>query len=230
MKNFEHFQQIFDDQNIFINDTSLTMVRELFCSYEEGFLNDHVWNSFLKTLGCSRMIELIELTGFYYRIVQPLNENGICDELRLIAIASLIEKMMASEKFKTFFEWYKDAHGQDVISDLTKAKEEYDLIFGCTKKIRNYFSDYLDPRDQKLLIGSFDKVMSIEKIANWFYQMRNEFVHQAKLRNFCPSDVTSVGVFVNKKPIMISVTIEQFINIFEKSFVIFWKRKASVLG
>lgn len=174
---------------------------------------------------------------FYYFICQPYKDNkDVREELRLVAITSLIEGMMQETEFKDFFQWLESSYkGINRIEDYEKIKEEYLNKFGATRKVKSYFEKYVLKDDKEILFEcikpfrynkNFIKFDSIEKIAQFLYNMRCEFVHEARMKCLCPEDCGVACIAVKKKPYKVNIGIQEFMKIFERSFIAFWQKRA----
>ena len=216
----------------------LLIAREIFIKQSYCKENSE-WENFLKVLNGDNKKRLGVLSHFYYFICRPFSQpDEIRDELRIVAITSLMEEMMSEEEYKTFFEWFESIYrGTNVISDYRKIKEEYLDGFGLTKKVKSYFENYITDKDKKLLLsdikvfknGKFSVFDDIDKIATFLYGMRSEFVHSAKMITLRPPGVSFATIVSGKKCFLFKISIGQFLSIFERSFVNYWAKKSGVI-
>lgn len=234
MKN--HSQLLsFSSKNINHSQISFLIIKEIFsennyCKYEVNL------KKFLDKLGEEKQKRLEKFAYFYYYICQPYaSHNDVREELRLIGITSLIEGMMQEVEHKDFFQWFESTYKDNKIEDYSKTKEEYLKQFGAISKIKAYFENYILEEDKKSLLecikpfknnSGFVQVDSIIKIATFLYSMRSEFVHEARMCCLCPENCHLACICVNGKPYEVNIRIEEFMEIFERSFILFWKKQA----
>ncbi|MBU4369344.1 hypothetical protein KKG58_01110 [Patescibacteria group bacterium] len=211
------------------------ITKELFNS-NNCYKNNKDFEDFINKLEAKEIKKLEALAHFYYFICQPYkNSEDIREELRLVAITSLVEGMMQEVEYKDFFSWFQSIYGQITkIENYSKIKEEYLATFGSTRKIKTYFEKYILEDDKETLLEcikpfrdnkKFIKFDSIEKIAQFLYNMRCEFVHEARMKYLCPEGCHVSCIIVKRKPYKINIGIREFMKIFERSFIEFWQKQ-----
>jgi len=211
------------------------ITKELFNS-NNCYENNKDFEDFINKLEEKKLKKLEVLAHFYYFVCQPYkNSEDIREELRLVAITSLIEGMMQEVEYKDFFTWFESTYKKtNKIENYLKIKEEYLNKFGATRKIKTYFEKYISEDDKETLLKcikpfkankKFMKFDSIEKIAQFLYKMRSEFVHEARMKYLCPEGCYVSCIIVKRKPYEINIGIREFIKIFERSFIEFWKKQ-----
>jgi len=248
-----------------------SMAREIFLS-RGSLLNEESFNNFYNRLCESDKNKLLELSYFYYWICQPGNSN-IREELRLVAITSMIESLMEKEKFKDFISWFKgeDFVAINSIDDFIKLEEQYFAHFGAAKKVKLFFELYvkqedrdkilkniermhydpkadkqakalmlLDPSDPDQIknyieaypYGKRESLSDINEFARLLYNMRSEFVHEARMQNLASSYSDLTCILVNGKGYTLNpeIGINELMGIFERSFVNFWQTKYATQG
>jgi hypothetical protein len=199
------------------------------------------WKNFFNQLDDKDQKKMARLGHFYYFICQPFQDydgdiiNNEREELALVGTTSLIESIMTTEKYKNFFDYFESTYkGENKIENYKKIKEEYLRKYSCTKKIRNYFEEYINQEDKQIFLEKifyskdnkgFYGFDDIEKIANFLYQMRSDFVHSAKMSYLCPKHRESAYIKIAKKDYKIKINVEEFLRIFERSFVYYWEKK-----
>ncbi len=202
---------------------------------DNGYYKDNKdFDIFFNKLG-EKTKQLEIFSHFYYFICQPYKNDEIRDELRLVGITSLIEGMMQKVEFKDFFQWFEsDYKGVNEIKDYNKIKEEYLNKFGATKKVKFYFEKYVLEEDKENLFKCikpfknnkvFKTFDSIQKIASFLYKMRSDFVHKARMKCLCPKGCSVACIVVNKKPYKVNIGMQEFMKIFERSFIAFWQKQ-----
>ncbi|MFA6340797.1 MAG: hypothetical protein WCX27_00950 [Candidatus Paceibacterota bacterium] len=177
---------------------------------------------------------------FYYFICTPdkidKEIDSIREELQIVGITSLIEAMMGDDKYKDAFAYFESEFpNKNEIADVCKFKKDYFAKYGANTKIVNYFEKYIPKVEaDKILSGikkwsSKDKksipITNLDELARFLYQMRSDFVHKAEMRCFCPSDANLAAITVGDKYYILTVRISEILDIFEKSFVNYWKEK-----
>lgn len=186
---------------------------------------------------------------FYYFIctpnLNPSSNTKIREELQLVGVASLIEAMTVEidYEYKDFCDYFEDNFpGKNSIDNYNLVKEEYRAAHGISKRIRNYFKEYISKEEAYSVINGIrvwdetnGKMIPMKKdtdeLANFIYQMRSDFVHRAEMRYLCPLDVDGAFLVIGKKWYELdkSVNILGFLKLFEKSFVKYWEKKYNEL-
>lgn len=167
---------------------------------------------------------------FYYWLCKS-RQSGEREELIIVAITSLMEAMMSEVEFKDVFEYFNNEYrGKNSINDFEKFKNDYLQKYGAARKVKEYFNKYTTDEDiSNLGIGIYkkDDLVSLdrEKVAEFLYGMRSEFVHQARMRNFKPSDVEFMYTSMNGKGYKVKCDVKCFKLVFEKSFIRYWEEK-----
>lgn len=183
--------------------------------------------------------ELEALSHFYYFICSPRDDSAR-EELQIVGMTSLIEAMMSETEFKDVFEYFDFINpNKNTINDFNKFKKEYLEQYGATKKIREYFNNFVSKEEAELLIkkiqvwdnkiGDFKNLKNTDDLAKLLYQMRNDFVHCAEMRFFCSTKNTISLLEIGKKCYSVEVNIFEILNLFEKSYVKYWNDKVSHL-
>lgn len=183
---------------------------------------------------------LSRLGYFYYHIARPYVENDAeeRDELRIVAMASLMETMMSEEPYLDFMAWCeKEVRGNGHLGDFADLKKRYLKKFGLTGKVRNYFNMYFSDEDRDEIlrgISIYDKakgakrpakkmrpVKNMEEVADIFYKMRSEFVHASQMRGLRPSGARLALRSVAGTYVTTRISIKELMNAFERSFIRF---------
>jgi len=235
LKNMKTLEELFsgDRSNINRSELYLLILKKIF-NKDEPYLKE-----ILDKLG-DKKGKLEKFAHFYYYICQPYaNDGNVREELRLIGITSLIEGMMQEIEYKDFFQWFESTYKVNKIEDYLKIKEEYLEQFGATRRIKSYFESYILEGDRDSLLecikpftnqNGFVRFNSIDKIAQFLYSMRSEFVHIARMHSLCPEDCHLAAICVHGKPYKVNIKISEFMKIFERSFINFWEKKAGVIN
>ena len=191
------------------------------------------YDKWVNLLTNSQKEKIEEYTHFYYFIC----ESETREEFRLIGMNSLIETLMQEVEFKDVFNYFESEYKDtNIIKDYQNFKKEYLEKFGAAKKIKEYFRKYITEEDQKDLFsnvevfkgnkddvnGKYAPLENVDQFASFLYQMRSEFVHQAKMCNFCPSHCEAAVMEVGDKYYFTDLNINSIMKIFERSYVKYW--------
>lgn len=141
--------------------------------------------------------EFLRVAAFYLFLVKEGEWNlavegkppdYIPNSFKLVGLFALIESL-SNEKYQDFYEWLrsKDPGTLFPISDrdaLSELSEEYKDSYGSIRRCVGFFSR-LPPESQlalcnAILVGG-TPLASIKKVAEFLYNLRSEFVHEAKL-------------------------------------------------
>lgn len=181
-------------------------------------------------------------THFYFYVCSP-EDNSVREELKIVGITSLIEAMMGSSGYKDMFGYIEEERlnkGNAVhIEDYKKFKEVYFQRYGATKRIKEYFNIYIDKADCAQVLDSIEKFSksgtskgkftSVDELADFLYQMRSDFVHKAKMVFLCPGYSLMAVEKIGDSYFILDVNLKKIQDIFEKSFVLFWKKKGNLI-
>lgn len=236
----EEYHKAFAEQKLAGYDAVLLIARDLFFS-RGALVAPGKWEEYLESLGEEKLKRLGDFTYFYYHAVRPWEANDgthtIRDESRLVAITSMMEKLMSTEEHLDFFQWYSRKYaGQNSIENLSAVKEEYLADFGVHRKFKEYMRSYVvDSNRDELLMGieifyngEFRSLADIDEAAKLLYTMRSDFVHNAKMATFTsPGAVTPFTTVVGSSAYRFMMDIEYYMFIFEKSFIKYWLDQAN---
>lgn len=197
--------------------------------------------SLIGELGDVQKDRLEELTFFYYHIARPYENNHEQerDEWRILAVLSVIEALMSDVDYQDFISWMEKEYlpTRNISNESWKdAVDEYRKKYGFIRKVKEYFKEYFTEEDKKDLLekfeylskseGEFVSIGEMPKLAKVLYDMRSEFVHEARMRVLCPSGVWSAGIYVKRKPYWVKLSVRRLMDAFERSFVNYWKSVA----
>lgn len=144
---------------------------------------------------------------------------------KYIAIFSFIEDLYTDEEYKDFYSWLKsiDTNIINGALELDSLHKKYLSIHGSTQKAVRFFES-LDDETKKYITNNFQVTGNEEEnftyLARFFYQIRNDFVHKAKIIAQFNKGTTihSIG----NKQIKNNLDFENVKMIFEKGFLIFF--------
>jgi hypothetical protein len=151
----------------------------------------------------NRRQEFLRVAAFYLFLAKGgdwrLNFSEVCPDyipnsFKVVAIFSLIESL-SDERHLDFYEWLNGQPPGTLfpISDkqaLATKYQEYKVTFGSIRRCINFF-ERLSPVRRETLFRSISEwqeqnqkmapLGSIEKVAQFLYNLRSEFVHNGKL-------------------------------------------------
>lgn len=194
------------------------------------------WDDLVKKLSELESKKMHKITHFYYFICNP-EDRVIRDELVIVGITSIMEALMQDCEYTDVFSYFESTYrGQNKIKDFKKFKEEYLDKYGTSKKVKSYISTYLSQVDAEQLVSSisiwdnkkedFVELKNINKFSEFLYCMRSEFVHTAKMVFLNPSGCSFSVIKVGRSISKIKLNIKELKNIFERSFVQYWKERS----
>jgi hypothetical protein len=157
---------------------------------------DEFYNE-IKTLG--RIDEFHRVTNFYLFLVKcgdwNISVEGFdpiidyfTNSFKIVALFSLIESL-TDLKHQNFYQWLSSNYQTTMFpisckSDLDRLYGEYKKTFGSIRRCVDFFRRL--PADHKAKLCNSIKIDGvsidpIEKLANFLYDLRSEFVHAAEL-------------------------------------------------
>ncbi len=180
---------------------------------------------------------------FYYHICS-FDQKDWREEFKLIGIVSLIEALMSLDTPYTDIFQYLNSHKNTkkennilTVQNFSQVKDEYYQLHGCVRKVKEYFSFYFDKNEIENFYKSIEKFdeknnvwttfNNLEQFCIFIYEMRSDFVHKAHMVSFCPIEAISLTQKIGGKYYVNEGHFDEFLHIFEKSFVKFWEKKIS---
>src|SRR6266480_5233411 len=147
--------------------------------------------------------------------------NYFDETYRFVALVALIESVESSVSFKDFYVWLRKL-GAFPIQDqqaLDAFHEQYKSEFGVMHKMVSFFLQLDGSSKQE--IESWIKVqglpLAIDKLAKTLYDIRSQFVHEARLI----VDLSGVRTFsARHKGREITITLEQLERVFERGVLL----------
>jgi len=143
--------------------------------------------------------EFLRVTSFYLFLVKQgewhVTVDGsapvvdyLSNSFKVVALFALIESL-SDQQHQDFYDWLceKDAQSVFPIPDATalaRLNEEYKASFGSIRRCVAFFSRLPSERQQALCKAfSVDgkPLASIKKVAEFLYDLRSKFVHEARL-------------------------------------------------
>jgi len=206
----------------------LPEVKEIFDKYFRQFGKNYL--TVFDNLSDTKKDKLLKISFFYYWRGWKFLQSDDCAKTFdrsavLISLISVIETIM-SVKHKDFYEWYKSESNKKS-SNVEILWNDYLEIYGSSKKMREFFEKYLDKDDKNYLInniycclknGQKNYFKEIRKIADWFYAMRSEFVHNSEYVPIPDGDYLMIGISVcGKYYFFEEYSFKKIISILEKS-------------
>lgn len=159
------------------------------------------------------------LMHFYCHIAQPYlaKSDGfaIRDEVRLVAISSVIEALMSDEEFVEFKDWFSKPYkalrrAKKPLPEYQTITAEYYAEFGTTNKFKKFFERFLADDDRELfkervLIyeeGGVSHEAEPAEISDFLYIRRSQFVHEARMMTLGDEKTRSLMHYGRKKKIV----------------------------
>jgi hypothetical protein len=119
---------------------------------------------------------------------------------------------------------------------IKKVIEEYDQIYGLNRKVVKFFTENCTEEEKneilisikyynksKTLVSFLEDNKDIGDFASLLYKMRSDFVHNAEMHMFPGDSVSGYWFFLGKELYQITLKEKRLLEIFEKSFVNFYK-------
>jgi hypothetical protein len=198
--------------------------------FQEYFDSRSEFDAFVRSITADEeKSRFLKVASFYKFLVKDgrftvpgYEETKYFDETyRFVALVALIESVESSVSFKDFYAWLRKL-GAFPIQDqqaLDAFYEQYKGQFGVMHKMVSFFLRLDDLSKQE--IESWIKVkgqsLAIEKLARTLYDIRSQFVHEARLI----VDLSGVRTFsARHKGREITITLEQVERIFEKGVLL----------
>lgn len=177
------------------------------------------WDARMKAMceGCRE--KFTRLMHFYCHIAQPYvaKDDGfaIRDEVRLVAIASVIEALMSDEEYVEFKDWFAKKYrtlrqSEKPLPAFQTLVDEYHAVFGTTNKFKKFFERFLadDDRDlfkDRVIIyeeGGVSHSAEPSEISDFLYVRRSQFVHEARMMTLGNEATRSLMHYGRKKKIV----------------------------
>ncbi|MGV7928091.1 MAG: hypothetical protein AB2L13_04140 [Spirochaetota bacterium] len=231
----------YDDRYIQSEEKFLGFTYDAYKTYFKDF-ND--FKEFYNKIGSKELKnKFLKLGGFYKFLILDgvfINENDdrynkyidyFDHTYKYIGIFSFIEDLYSDHDYVDFYDWLigrKRIIKFPItnINELKNYHEEYLSFHGTTRKAYKFFNS-LDEETKQLLMDKMEirkHSATFMQIAKILIQLRNNFVHRAKLiAQFNPGPTVHLSddrVIVNK------LSFADVQKIFEKGFLIFFGYKA----
>lgn len=153
------------------------------------------------------------------------------NSFKLVALFSLIESLTELQH-QDFFQWLSEqppSFGVFPITnkaDLERLHEAYKLSFGAIRRCVSFF-DRLPTEQKARLCKSIQPggmpIASIKKLAEYLYQLRSKFVHEAQfVLQVCE---TPMCLFEKKKVTRSTITISTLMEAFEEGVLAYFNNE-----
>jgi len=198
--------------------------------------NNQNYDDILMKLDKQLNWEMQETSHFYYYICQPDNPKAR-EEIQVVGITAIIERLMSKEKHITPFAYLRSIRFDNLSGNLNKIEGDYNNQFGLTRKVNDYYKNYILDLDKQQLIdgivlldkldGDEIKLKNIGEFSKLLYELRSKFVHEASMFGLCPLGIDyTVYCSGVHDPILYSpkINIKPLLKIFERSFVNYWNK------
>ena len=206
--------------------------------WEKYFTSGDAFRAFFDSISSDEDRNLFLRVGSFYRYLvvegrflfksEEWNRgmSYIDDTYKYIAIFSLIEALDSPGKYIDFYQWLQMKKkgttlnfGEAPMKVLSRSYQEYKDGHGSRQAAVRFFSR-LDQGDQLLIqdkLEIHDQKSSIKQLAQLLYDIRSQFVHQARLI-ISFSGTLTVGT-VNKKIVINQLSMQDLQALFEHGFL-----------
>jgi len=186
------------DGRYIANET--TYKEDAFMALESCFPNRTSFDGFYEALVTpERKDEFLRVTNLYLFLVKNgdwhISVKGydpiidyLTNSYKLVALFSLIESL-TELKYQNFYQWLLSQNQSMIFpisgkSDLRRLDEEYKKSFGSIRRCVNFF-ERLPNQEKEKLCHSIQidgkPIATIKKLAQFLYDLRSDFVHEAQL-------------------------------------------------
>lgn len=196
------------------------------------FTDKHDFDAFFNSIPTNESKEMfLKTSSTYLFLVKKGNfefsdeilkgaQTYINDTYKYIGIFSLIESLYVGDKFVEFYDYLMDKKNKayypiSSTDDLRKVFDNYKKDYGAVKNAVKFFNG-LDKRDRYRIISKFEvenRKSSVTDLAKLLYQIRSDFIHNAKLVLGFGDDI-SIGR-IGKKVVANRLHIRDLMIIFE---------------
>jgi len=217
--------------------------------FQQYFADGKALETFFNSIGSAKeKNKFLKVASFYKFLVK--DGNFVFDEPELrsvvdyyvdyidetykyIAIFALIEGLLGQSDFVEFYNWLLQNHefGEAPITSKNKLRNLYSKYlkeFGATQKAVNFFSA-LDSEARQLIESKIqvqDGSSSIEALAELLYDIRSEFVHDARfVLELGKGTVISTR---SGKRIVTKLTLGDLCKVFERGVLLHYGYSASL--
>lgn len=218
------------------DEISIIEVSAIFAKY---FDSESEFKEFFDKLAPIDKEKFLELSHFYYCWCKDSDIYDILDDsFKLIIMTSIIEALMSDQDFKEFYDWFCSECSGDIVKRAEESNnfkkqikflwDEYKKVHGATKKVRNFFDNYVNKEDQERLLEGFEptdkKPLNFNHIVGFLYKMRSDFVHNADIVMLSDGR-GSLGHVIDGRFLSIRITIGGILEIFELGFIEYFKAR-----
>ena len=205
-----------------------TIVRAVFRNPYVGFYKNVVWEVFWASISEENKNKAEKVCHFYYHMCLPYEESwDVPDAKRLVFTASIMESLMI-DKHVDFCEFLVLRKMENITQDnLKDLVEDYREEYGSSKKFRSYFEKYFLEEDLRYLRhsikkqkhGVFVQLETNKELADFFYNLRSQVVHNANLLTISNEVIGPFDFDLKDKKYKLDLNIYEYLKSFEKSLV-----------
>jgi len=206
------------------------------------FPNRHSFDIFYESLYDPKIKnDFHRVTNFYLFLVKSgdwqIAVNGydpiidyFTNSFKLVALFSLIESL-TDLKHQDFYQWLSTSDQQNVFpisdrSDLDRLYGEYKKTHGSIRRCVDFFKSLPD-KHKITLCNSIHidgvPIDSIEKLAQFLYKLRSEFVHEAQL--VLHVNNSTVYHLKNKRMDCSSLSLDKLLEAFEEGVISYFRER-----
>lgn len=184
--------------------------------------------------------EFLRVTSFYLFLVKQGDwqvtvegSNPAVDYLsnsfKVVALFALIESM-SDERHQEFYEWLRSRDNETTfpipdLASLSRLNQKYKTSYGSIRRCIGFFSS-LAPARQRALCNAIKvngkPLASIKKVAEFLYELRSKFVHEARL----VPELSSITAFSmrDRRVVETELSIDTLVEAFEEGVLVYFSR------
>jgi len=204
------------------------IVRAVFRNPHPSFHKNVVWKEFWSNLSEDQKLKAEKVCHFYYYMCLPYKESwDMPDAKRLVFTASIMETLMGEEHIDFYRFLCLEKLDNITQVDLERLENDYREKYGSSKKFRGYFEKYFLEEDLRYLrhsikkqkSGVFVQLETNKELADFFYDLRSQVVHNANLLTISNEIIGSFDFELKEKKYKLDINIYEYLRSFEKSLV-----------
>jgi hypothetical protein len=151
---------------------------------------------------------------------------------KLVALFSIIESL-SNKQYKDFYGWLNEF--QDSIfpisnqAELSALNDSYKVVYGSIRRCKDFFEG-LPQCSQEALCNAIridgQPLTSVKKVAEFLYEKRSKFVHDAQLLSQIRDDNATVLSMKGNKVVQTELSIESLLQAFEEGLLVYFGRNS----
>jgi hypothetical protein len=152
----------------------------------------------------------------------------LSNSFKVVAIFALIESL-SDQRHQDFYDWLREKGAFPILDSgaLAKLNEEYKASFGSIRRCVQFFSRMPVGRQQALceaIVVDGKPLGSVQKVAEFLYDIRSKFVHEARLvLQFVEFPVSFALSTKGKKVVETDLPIDTLLDAFEEGVLEYFR-------